>query len=150
MICQLQILAVSATINYISRWCQACYPLESSCQSTRTVLSSVIVTSRIIWYVCFILAGTLHKSQLTGELTAIPGIYQQSSLSESPPTCHLSDLLPPVFLASHSTLARGQLWDQSLSSGLHADFLLTVKKRRLTAAVCKDIEVCLSICYPTV
>ena len=98
----------------------------------------------------FYSTGTLHKSQLTGELTAIPGIYQQSSLSESPPTCHLSDLLPPVFLASHSTLARGQLWDQSLSSGLHADFLLTVKKRRLTAAVCKDIEVCLSTCYPTV
>ena len=98
----------------------------------------------------FYSTGTLHKSQLTGELTAIPGIYQPSSLTDSLPTCRLSDLLPPVFLASHSTLARGQLWDQSLSSGLHADFLLTVKKRRLTAAVCKDIEVCLSTWDPTV
>jgi len=89
------------------------------------------------------IVGTLHLSHKTGELTALPGVFTLDSGDQIPKsaTCHVSQILPPVFLTHIATLLSNP-WDESLSGeGVHTDFLLTLRNNNVQTVTCNDIQV---------
>ena len=64
-----------------------------------------------------------------------------SNDKEVVPSCYMTNMFPTVFLTSRVTLEQLD-WDEKMSSGQHTDFMLSVKRKSITVAVCTDIEVC--------